>query len=126
MTSSSFVANEEKSVWILPQYVELLGFVVDLKAVTFHVPPHRVNALKQSLDIIIAKDFRVFHKDFVSLDRLPGVYVSCHGSSCTSLDESNVQGHLPGPLLGSTNIFVLRQSLRDAFFGNRTMTIVGI
>lgn len=39
MRSSGFVANEEKSVWIRPQYVELLGFILDLKAGTFRVPP---------------------------------------------------------------------------------------
>ena len=59
MRSSGFVANEEKSVWMQSQYVELLGFIVDLKAGTFDVPPRRVDALKQLLDIIIAKDFCV-------------------------------------------------------------------
>ena len=59
MISSGFVANEEKSVWMPSQYVELLGFIVDLKAGAFHVPPRRVHALKQLLDFIIAKDFCV-------------------------------------------------------------------
>ena len=54
MRSSGF---EENSVWMPSQYMELLGFIVDLKAGTFHVPPRRVDALKQLLDIIIAKDF---------------------------------------------------------------------
>jgi len=42
------------------QYVELLGFLVNLKAdtCTFHIPPCRVDALKQLL-AIFAKDFRV-------------------------------------------------------------------
>ena len=44
--SSSFVANGEKSVWMPSQYVELLGFIVDLKAGTFHVSSRRVDALK--------------------------------------------------------------------------------
>ena len=57
--SSSFVVNEEKIVWMPSQHMELLGFIVDLKAGTFHVPPRRVDALKQLLDIIIAKDFCV-------------------------------------------------------------------
>ena len=50
--------------------------------------------------------FSCICKDFVLLDRLPGFYVSCHGSSCTSLHKSNVQRHLPSPVLGSTNMFV--------------------
>ena len=76
MRSSGFVANEEKSVWMPSQHVELLGFIVNLKAGTFHVPPRRVDALKQLLDIIIAKDFCVSPRD-----KLPGFYVSCHGST---------------------------------------------
>ena len=67
--SSSFVANKEKSVWMPSQYVELLGFIVDLKADTFHVPPRRVDALNQLLDIIIAKDFRISARN---LSRLTG------------------------------------------------------
>ena len=42
-------------MWMPSQYVELLGLIVDLKGCTFHVPPRRVDALKQLLDIIIAK-----------------------------------------------------------------------
>lgn len=78
---------------------------MDLKAGTFHVPPCRVDALKQLLDIIIAKDFLVSVR---TLSRLTGslVSVSCHGSSCMSLDESNVQRHLPSLLLGSANMIV--------------------
>ena len=71
--SSGFVANEEKSVWMPSQYVELLGFIVDLKAGTFHVPPCRVDALKQFLDIVIAKDFHVSAR---TLSRLTGSLVS--------------------------------------------------
>ena len=71
--SSGFVANEEKSVWMPSQYVELLGFIVHLKAGIFHVPPSRVDALKQLLDIIIAKDFRVSAR---TLSRLTGSLVS--------------------------------------------------
>lgn len=71
--SSGFVANEEKSMWMPSQYVELLGFIMDLKAGTFHVPPRRVDALKQLLDIIIAKDFRVSAR---TLSRLTGSLVS--------------------------------------------------
>ena len=62
--SSGFVANEEKSMWMPSQYVELLGFIVDLKAGTFQVPPRRVDALKQLLDIIIAKVFSCIRTDF--------------------------------------------------------------
>lgn len=71
--SSGFVANEEKSVWMPSQHVELLGFIVDLKAGTFHVPPRRVDALKQLLDIIIAKDFCVSAR---TLSRVTGSLVS--------------------------------------------------
>ena len=73
MRSSGFVANEEKSVWMPSQYVELLGFTVDLKAGTFHVPPRRADALKQLLDVIIAKDFRLSVR---TLSRLTGSLVS--------------------------------------------------
>ena len=82
------------------QYLELLGFIVDLKAGTFHVPPRRVDALKQLLDII-AKDFRLSAR---TLSRLTGSLVSM---SLASLGESNVQKHLSRPLLGSANLFVL-------------------
>ena len=37
--SSGFVANKEKSIWMTSQYVELLGFIMDLKAGTFQVLP---------------------------------------------------------------------------------------
>ena len=71
--SSGFVANEEKSVWMPSQHVKLLGFIVDLKAGTFHVPPRRVDALKQLLDIIIAKDFCVSAR---TLSRVTGSLVT--------------------------------------------------
>ena len=58
---------------MLSQYVELLGFIVDLKAGTFHVPPCRVDALKQLLDIIIAEDFCVSAR---TLSRVTGSLVS--------------------------------------------------
>ena len=54
------MANEEKSVWIPSQYVELLGFIVDLKAGTFHVPPHRVDALKQLLKTLLLLRISVY------------------------------------------------------------------
>ena len=46
---------------------------MDLKAGTFHVPPRRVDALNQLLDVIIAKDFRVSAR---TLSRLTGSLVS--------------------------------------------------
>lgn len=85
------------------QYLELLGFIMDLKAGT---SPRRVDAFKQLLDII-AKDFHVSAR---TLSRMTGslvstVYVFCHGSSCMSLAESNVQRN-SSPLLGSSNMLV--------------------
>ena len=53
MRSNGFVANEEKSVWMPSQFVELLRFIMVLKAGTFHVPPYRVAALKQLLRIFV-------------------------------------------------------------------------
>ena len=60
-------------MWMPSQYVELLGFSVDLKAGTFHVPPRRVDALKQLLDVIIAKDFCASAR---TLSRVTGSLVS--------------------------------------------------
>lgn len=62
-----------KSVWMPSQHVELLGFIVDLKAGTLHVPSCRVDASKKSLDIIIGKDFCVSVR---TLFRLTGSLVS--------------------------------------------------
>ena len=60
-------------MWMPSQHAELLGFIVDLKAGTFHVPPRRVDAWKQLLDIIIAKDFCVSAR---TLSRVTGSLVS--------------------------------------------------
>ena len=94
-------SRTRKRVWMPSQYLELLGFIVDPKSGTFHVPPRRVDALKQLLDIIIAKDFRLSAR---TLSRLTGSLVSM---SLASLGESNVQKHLSRPLMGSANLFVL-------------------
>ena len=51
----------------------------------------------------------------VSLDRLPGFSVSCHGSSCTYLDESNVQRHLPSPCWDQP-IFLSSDSCSEVLF----------
>ena len=76
--------------WMQSQYVELVGFIMDFRAGTFEVPPHGVDVLKQLLDIIIAKDFRVSARTLPCMtgSLVSTVYVSCHGSR--SLAESNV------------------------------------
>ena len=88
------------------QYVELLGFILDLKAGTFDVPRHRVVVLKQLLVVIITKEFRVSARTLscVTGSLVSTVYVACNGSR--SLAESNVQRHLSSPPLGSANMFV--------------------
>ena len=70
---SGFVANEEKSQWDPVQSGELLGFIMDLRSGTFQVPPRRVDALKQLLNVTIAKKFVVSARH---LSRITGSLVS--------------------------------------------------
>lgn len=70
---SGFIANEEKSQWVPAQSGELLGFIMDLQHGIFQVPARRVEALKQLIATIIAKQFAVSAR---CLSRMTGSLVS--------------------------------------------------
>ena len=100
------LSGKEKSGWMPSQYVEQMGFIVDLKAGTFHVAPHRVDALQQLLDIIIAEDFHVSAR---TLACLTGSLVSMSlatGPVVRLWMRAMYRDILSSPLLGSTNMLV--------------------
>ena len=125
--SSSSVANEEKSVWMPSQHVALLGFIVDLKVGTFHVPPRRVDALKQLLDIIIAKDFCVSAR---TLSCVTGslVAISLAMGPVVRLwtRATGMYRDICSAPCWDQPICLPSDSHSEVLFGNRTLTIVGI
>ena len=54
---SRFVANDIKSQWTPAQRGELLGFVLDLSAVTFQVPQRKVDSFSLLQETIVSKGF---------------------------------------------------------------------
>ena len=107
------------------QYVELLGFIVDLKADTFHVPPRRVDALKQLLDIIIAKDFCVSAR---TLSCMTGslVSMSLAMGPVVRLWTRAMYRDISSAPCWDQPICLSSDSRSEVLFGNRTLTIVGI